>query len=117
MKFNICYIITIFVATVLLFASCSSVNHTSDSSINGWILRGANPEAYQSGIDKSVTHLSTASAFISSKTHDSTKWSTLMQEVKPTMYKGKRVRFSAWVKTENVNGWGGLWMRVDKGQK
>ncbi len=117
MKLNSHYLITAFVATVLLFASCNSVKHPSDLSINGWVLRGANPEAYQAGIDRSVTHLSTASAFIASIAKDSDTWTTLMQEVKPNMYKGKRVRFSAWVKTEKVTEWGGLWMRVDKGQK
>ncbi len=40
-----------------------------------------------------------------------------MQEVKSSPFKGKRVRFSAWVKTENAAEWSGLWMRVDKGQR
>jgi hypothetical protein len=32
-------------------------------------------------------------------------------------YLGKRVRFSAAVKTEDVQSWAGLWMRVDKGSQ
>ena len=37
----------------------------------------------------------------------------VMQRVDPDLYRSRRVRFSALVKTENVEGWGGLWMRVD----
>jgi hypothetical protein len=38
---------------------------------------------------------------------------TLMQNVKADDYRGKRVRFSAFVKAENVEDWAGIWMRVD----
>jgi hypothetical protein len=41
---------------------------------------------------------------------------TLMQDFRAKQYVGKRVRFSAFVKSENVEGWAGLWMRVDKGE-
>ncbi len=27
--------------------------------------------------------------------------------------KGKRIRYSGWIRTENVNGWAGLWWRID----
>jgi len=38
-----------------------------------------------------------------------------MQNVRADHYLGKRVRFSAFVKTERAQEWAGLWMRVDKG--
>ena len=38
-----------------------------------------------------------------------------MQNVQADHYLGKRVRFSAFVKTERAQEWAGLWMRVDKG--
>lgn len=37
----------------------------------------------------------------------------VMQRLDPDPYRNRRVRFSALVKTEGVEGWGGLWMRVD----
>jgi AraC family transcriptional regulator len=37
----------------------------------------------------------------------------LMQNFKSHRYRGKRVRFSAVVKSENISSWAGLWMRVD----
>jgi hypothetical protein len=38
-----------------------------------------------------------------------------MQGFKADQYLGKRVRFSAFVKSEEVQNWAGLWMRIDKG--
>jgi hypothetical protein len=38
---------------------------------------------------------------------------TFMQMCKPNEYLGKRVKLSAWIKTADVEGWAGLWMRVD----
>jgi hypothetical protein len=40
-----------------------------------------------------------------------------MQEVSASKYLGKRVRLSAITKTEDVQDWAGIWMRVDKETK
>jgi hypothetical protein len=37
----------------------------------------------------------------------------VMQRLDAEQYKNHRVRFSALVKTEGIEGWGGLWMRID----
>ena len=37
----------------------------------------------------------------------------VMQNFAATKYRGQRVRFSGLVKSENIDGYGGLWMRVD----
>jgi hypothetical protein len=37
----------------------------------------------------------------------------LMQSIAATRYRGRRVRFSATVRTQEVAGWAGLWLRVD----
>ena len=36
-----------------------------------------------------------------------------MQSFAATNYLGKRVRFSGYVKSENITRWAGLWMRID----
>jgi hypothetical protein len=38
-----------------------------------------------------------------------------MQSFLPDHYAGKRVRFSGFVKAAAVQGWAGLWMRIDSG--
>src|SRR5450631_487339 len=45
----------------------------------------------------------------------STGFGTLMQDFRADHYQGKRVRFSAFVKTEAAQDWAGQWKRVDKG--
>jgi hypothetical protein len=37
-----------------------------------------------------------------------------MQDFRADKYAGKRVRFSAFAKSDGVGDWAGLWMRVDK---
>jgi hypothetical protein len=39
-----------------------------------------------------------------------------MQSINASNYIGKRVRLRAWVKSQEANGWAGMWMRVDRGQ-
>jgi hypothetical protein len=38
---------------------------------------------------------------------------TMMQDIAPDDYLGKRVRFSGYVRARGVKNWAGLWMRVD----
>ncbi|HLG35758.1 MAG TPA: hypothetical protein VI757_12825 [Bacteroidia bacterium] len=38
---------------------------------------------------------------------------TLMQQCKPGIYLGNRVRMSGYMKTENLSEWAGFWFRVD----
>ena len=78
----------------------------------GWLLAGDHPQNYKVGSDGN------GNAYLASKT-DSTGdgFGTLMQTVKAEAYAGKRVRLSAVVRSEDVKGWAGLWMRVDAGSK
>lgn len=48
---------------------------------------------------------------------DTTGFSTLMQQIQSTDYAGKRVRLSAQLRGDQLAAWGGLWMRVDSGQR
>ncbi|ETT45651.1 AraC family transcriptional regulator [Paenibacillus sp. FSL R7-269] len=48
---------------------------------------------------------------------DDNSFGTLMQQFQAREYRGKRMRFSGFVRTENVTGWSGLWMRVDDNQQ
>lgn len=80
----------------------------------GWILSGSHPAEYEMGLDYEVVHQGKVSAYIKAKenvTHGG--FSTLMQMFRADKYVGKRLRFTAFVKSENVRDWAGLWMRVD----
>jgi hypothetical protein len=56
-----------------------------------------------------------ASAFLKSKKPSVGGFGTLMQSIAAEQYLGKKARLSGLVKSEEVQGWAGLWMRVDKG--
>jgi hypothetical protein len=74
----------------------------------GWFMAGTNPGGYATGVD-AQSH----SVFLKSVKPKPNTFGTLMQSFKASDYVGKRIRFSASVKSEAVEGWAGLWMRVD----
>ncbi len=81
----------------------------------GWRLAGSQPEQYEAGVDK--TEQRYASAFLKSRQSSADGFGTLMQTINAEEYKGKRVRLSGLIKSEEVTGWAGLWMRADQGTK
>ena len=78
-----------------------------------WIVSGALPEAYTTGIDHTQTISGKGAKFIHYAQGDQTKWATIMQVIKAENYVGQRIRFVAKIKTKDVDSWAGLWMRID----
>ena len=81
----------------------------------GWHLAGTKPAEYEAGVDPGQSFQGHESAFLKSKRPSVDGFGTLMQSIKAEQYKGNKVRLSGLVKSEDVTGWAGLWMRVDKG--
>lgn len=101
-----------------LATACSSttvreVPAGHDGSVPGWFLSGPRLQAFRIGVDREVHFAGTASGRLESTEKDSGA-GTLMQSVAPDAYVGQRLRFSALVRTREVEGWAGLWMRVDR---
>jgi hypothetical protein len=82
----------------------------------GWFLAGSRPGEFESGVDSEQTYQAHASAFLKSKQTNVDGFGTLMQRVTAEQYKSKRIRLSGLVKSQDVAGWAGLWMRVDQGK-
>src|SRR5665213_1839439 len=95
------------------FAQASS---QTDHAPSGWLLAGSKPANYRTGIDTQMLRDGLPSAYLVSTLQDTGGFGTLMQSIQATEYAGKRVRLRAWVRSDNVPGWAGLWMRIDKGQ-
>ena len=87
------------------------------SAPGGWYLAGNRPSDYQTGVDTQMKYNDHSSAFLKSTKPEIIGFGTLMQNFSAEKYKGARVRFSAFVKSEDVKDWAGLWMRIDKDQK
>jgi hypothetical protein len=79
----------------------------------GWYLAGTKPAEYESGVDANAGGRSHHRAYLKAKASAVEGFGTLMQNVRADQYAGKRIRFSALVKTQDVERWAGLWMRVD----
>jgi hypothetical protein len=79
----------------------------------GWTLQGDHPQNYITGIDQDERNQGHPSAYLRAKPTATLGFGTLMQQFDAKQYAGKRVRFSAWVKAQDVTDGAGLWMRVD----
>ena len=80
---------------------------------NGWFPAGSNPSEYEMGIDNSTFQNGEACAFIKSKSPKENQFGTLMQTISAEYYLGKRLMLSGYIKSEDVEGWSGMWMRID----
>ena len=79
----------------------------------GWYKAGSNPECYDMGIDKGAGQDGKNVATL--KSIKKTKgFGTLMQSCLAEKYIGKRLKMTGFVKSTDVKGWAGLWLRVDK---
>jgi len=85
-----------------------------DTQVKGWFLSGSHPFHYEMGMDYEVVHQGKASGYLQSKTVlDSTEFATMMQTFKANRFVGKRIRLSGFIRTEAIDTYAGMWMRVD----
>jgi C-terminal processing protease CtpA/Prc len=79
---------------------------------SGWMQMGVS--AYRVGLDRAVGRSGGASGHVTAASPAPDGFGSLSQIIRADDYRGKRLRFSAYVKTRGVSGRGaGLWMRVD----
>lgn len=76
-----------------------------------WMITGLAPQKFVAGIDQDLGVK--GAKFLRNKSGDANTWAALAQPVSAQNYLGQRIRFRAAVKTQDVTGWAGLWMRVD----
>jgi len=81
----------------------------------GWIRAGSHPAEYDMGVDTATRRAGgKASGFIKARAGELHGFGTLMQMTDPGEFRGRRVRLSGYVKSENVrSGWAGMWLRID----
>jgi hypothetical protein len=99
----------IIIAYVVLGANLA----TSGETPRGWFPAGSHPKQYEMSVDHTVVHSGKASAYLKSIVPKTGGFGTLMQTFKADAFRGKRVRMSGYVRSEEVSDWAGLWMRVD----
>jgi hypothetical protein len=80
----------------------------------GWTGSIGPSRFYEIGLYR-LEHFSGHSAvYLDGQPNYTTETAVLQQAIKADNYRGKRIRFSAWVKTQDLQGpVAGLWMRID----
>lgn len=84
-----------------------------ESPPEGWYLAGSHPDEYVAITDTETLHSGSGSALISATEATPGGFGTLSQTLDAEPYWAQRLRLSAWIKTEGVEGSVMLWMRVD----
>jgi hypothetical protein len=98
-----------------VIAACSLV--VQAAAPKGWYMAGNKPSLYESGVDAQAVLNGLPSAYMKSIQAVPEGFGTLMQNFDASQYVGQRVRFSALVKSDSVERWAGLWMRIDGDSK
>lgn len=101
------------IAACLLLSCHLHKDLTSYDLPKGWFKAGSMPDKYVMGTDKGSGMKGENAATIKSVAGTIRGFGTLMQNSTPDKYLGKRVRMTGYIKSKNVDGWAGLWFRVD----
>jgi beta-lactamase regulating signal transducer with metallopeptidase domain len=95
-------------------SSTSAAGTATSKAPEGWWKNGSDTTHYTVGMDPEQMHNGQPSAYVKSNVSEVAGFCGMMQMCSPDKFIGKRVRFSGWMKTENVNDGGAhLWFRVD----
>ncbi|MFT6165897.1 MAG: hypothetical protein ACJAV5_000754 [Vicingaceae bacterium] len=101
------------ILTTVLVAAYLFFSFKLDEKVKGWFLSGSNPSEYEIGVEQSAERNGKV-AFLKSKTSKvKSGFGTIMQTFDADMYLDKKVKLTGFIKSNDVNGWAGMWMRVD----
>jgi len=104
------------VALLLALAAPVAVAQSSGGAQKlpvGWYVTESAPKRYEAGVDNSEPCEGARSAYLRSLSLDEAGYGTFMQAFGAQDFRGKRLRFSAAARVKDVDGWAGLWMRVE----
>ena len=96
-------------AVLLMFVSVLQANTPS-----GWMLTGSKPKDFLVEVDPANGYEGHAGASLKCEQTTADGFGTLMQTILANDYQGQKVRLSGFVKSDQVAGWAGLWLRVDR---
>jgi RNA polymerase sigma factor (sigma-70 family) len=80
----------------------------------GWIMAGSHSREYEHGIAEGESHDGKRAAFLRCVADQPGGFGTVMQMVDATNYRMARLRLRGFIRSDDAEGWAGLWMRVDE---
>lgn len=107
----------VFVPIVATTLICSAFSIIAESEIKGWFLAGSAPESYEIGLTSSQNRSGNIAYLRSTEEVSGRGFGTIMQQFTPKKYLGKKVKLTGYIKSKDVKGWAGMWMRVDGASK
>jgi transcriptional regulator with XRE-family HTH domain len=102
-----------FLSTIILIIIFLTKSESNAQAINGWSKVGSKPNSYEVGFDKDNAKTGKKSAYIASIENDIKGFGTLMQSCDAKNYLGKKIKLTAFIRSENVSNRAGMWLRVD----
>lgn len=102
--------IFIIILTASALQNCSKSQNTS-TDITPWFM-GSKPGLYETGREGEKYNGETV-YFLKSKQTITEEFGTIMRNINAAEYINKRVKMSGFIKTEELESWAGMWMRVD----
>ncbi|MEZ0364885.1 hypothetical protein ACAG26_14440 [Mycobacterium sp. pUA109] len=86
------------------------------TTVKGWHMAGSNPADYE--FDRTAETIDdNAVVRLRAVNDNAAGFGTMMQTIAPTRYLGTRVRLSGLLKGNDIDGWAGLWLRIDSQQQ
>ncbi|RJP02627.1 AraC family transcriptional regulator [Exiguobacterium sp. RIT452] len=88
--------------------------HMQTNQLTGWFMSGTHTEEYHFETDSEIVHQGVQSGKLRHVSDGSAtgKFATMMQSIQAVDYRGKRMMFAGFLKTE-ATGRAGAWFRVD----
>lgn len=83
---------------------------------DGWHMAGSRPADYEGGLlpPTCVYHGKRAIRLRLRAAQAQGGFGTIMQSIDAARYRSRRVRFSAMIRGQAIEGWAGIWLRVDR---
>src|SRR5438105_2231931 len=78
-----------------------------------WFLSGERAEDYEYGIDPKLKYQGKTCMYLRPRVAEPRDFASVTQMIKAHPYHNKRMRLSAAMKAAGIEGWAGLWMRLD----
>jgi len=98
---------------VSLVSVTCAVESPEDATLpKGWIRAGSKPQEYEMVLDKQTLRSGKASLMLKFKGTDASGFGTVLQNLTPDKYLGKRIRLSGYIKTTDAEK-ASFWLRVD----
>lgn len=104
---------SILVLSILLVSSFYAFKNAEKSPVKNWFLAGSEPSSYEIGVITDAQRGGKVAYLKSTKPKINGKFGTIMQTFSATNYLDKKIKLTGYIKTQDVTGWVGMWMRVD----